>query len=66
MISYDVNEKLQPVLLIQKKLHDSIGQALEAGELRLMFWVKKHQPAIIAFQKGAAFKSFNNTSDFAT
>ena len=60
------HEKLQPVLLIQKTLRDSIGQALEAGELRLMFWVKKHQPAIITFQEDAAFKSFNNTSDFAT
>jgi len=60
------HEKLQPVLLIQKKLRESIGHALAAGELRLMFWVKTHQPEIISFQDDAAFKNFNNTSDFAT
>ncbi len=60
------NHKLQPVLLIQQKLCDSINQALDAGELRLMHWVKTHQPEIIPFQNNAAFKSFNNTHDFST
>jgi len=59
-------QKLQPVLLIQKKLHGSIGKALAADERRLMFWVKQHQPEIVPFQDEAAFKSFNNTSDFTT
>ncbi len=58
--------KLQPVMLIHKKLCESINHALDAGELRLMFWVKKHQPEIIPFQDDAAFKSFNNSRDFAT
>jgi len=60
------DKKLQPVLLIQKKLRNSIAQTLEADELRLMFWVKSHQPEVISFQDKTAFKSFNNTRDFAT
>ncbi len=58
------NNKLQPVMLLHKKLHGSITHALDDGELRLMFWVKSHQPEIIVFQDDTAFKSFNNTDDF--
>jgi len=59
------NNKLQPVMLMQKKLQTSIKQSLENNERRLMFWVKSQQPEIISFQDEAAFKSFNQRHDFA-
>jgi len=58
--------KLQPIMLIHKKLQGSIKRALDENERRLMFWVKSQQPEIIRFQGETAFKSFNNTHDFDT
>ncbi len=58
------NSRLQPVMLIHRSLQDSIGESLEKNELRLMHWVKSHQPQVIRFQNNKAFKSFNNKDDF--
>ncbi len=62
----ETNNKLQPVMLIRKTLHDSVSRSLDEGELRLMFWVKSHQPEIITFSDSRAFKSFNKLNDFET
>jgi len=58
--------KLQPVMLLHKTVHDSIDRSLHEGQLRLMFWVRSHQPEIITFKDETAFKNFNNTNDFDT
>jgi molybdopterin-guanine dinucleotide biosynthesis protein A len=57
--------KLQPVMLIHKNLHNSIRQSLEEEERRLMFWVRSQHPVIISFPVEAAFKNFNHSDDFA-
>jgi molybdenum cofactor guanylyltransferase len=60
------DNKLQPVMLINKTLHNSISQSLDKGELRLMSWVKSQHPEIVPFPDESAFKSFNYTDDFET
>jgi molybdopterin-guanine dinucleotide biosynthesis protein A len=60
----ETKNKLQPVMLIHKTLHDSISRSLDNNELRLMFWAKAHQPEIITFSDSRPFKSFNHTDDF--
>lgn len=61
----EANNKLQPVMLIHKTLHNSLSHSLENNELRLMFWVKSQRPEIIKFPDATAFKSFNHRDDFA-
>jgi molybdopterin-guanine dinucleotide biosynthesis protein A len=60
------DNKLQPVMLMHKKLHESISRSLKQGQLRLMQWARSQQPEIIPFQETTAFKSFNNKMDFET
>ncbi len=56
--------KLQPVMLIHKKLHNSITSSLDSEQLRLMFWVRSQQPEVVLFADESAFKSFNQADDF--
>lgn len=58
------NGKLQLVLLIHRSLHDSLEHDLSNGQLRLMQWVKSHQPEIVSFDDESSFKNFNNHNDF--
>ena len=55
--------KMQLVLLMHKKLQASIQRSLDNNQLRLMRWVKSHQPAIIHFNDDRAFRNFNNRDD---
>lgn len=57
------DNKMQLVFLMHKKLLTSIQQSLESEQLRLMQWVKSHQPAVIKFADDSAFKNFNNRDD---
>lgn len=56
--------KLQPVMLIHKNLHNSITSSLDKEQLRLMFWARSQQPEVVPFPDESAFKSFNQTDDF--
>jgi molybdopterin-guanine dinucleotide biosynthesis protein A len=58
-----LNEKLQLVFLMHKELQASIQQSLDNNQLRLLQWVKSHQPAIISFTDYGAFRNFNNRDD---
>ncbi len=60
------DKKFQLVMLLHKKLHDSIKRSLSEGQLRLMRWAKSQQPEIIVFQDDKVFKNFNNHEDFYT
>ena len=56
------NSKMQLVFLLHTRLQASIQQSLDNNQLRLMQWVKSHQPAIINFSDDA-FKNFNHRDD---
>lgn len=57
------NHKMQLVFLMHKKLQTSIRQSLGNNQLRLMQWIKSHQPVIISFTEDNAFKNFNCRDD---
>lgn len=58
------NGKPQLVLLLHRSLHDSLQHSLNEGKLRLMQWVKSHQPEIVTFEDETVFRNFNTPDDF--
>ncbi len=60
----EINNRLQLLLLLNKKLYTSIMHTLENKQLRLMQWVKSQTPQIIHFPQNAALKNFNTKNDF--
>lgn len=60
----ETNDRLQLVLLINKKLQPSLAQSLQNNQLRLMQWVKSQQPLISNYSESSYFKNFNSTDDF--
>ena len=59
-----INEKLQPVFLLQRSLYTSIQSALDEGELRLMRWITSLNPGIIHFTENRIFSNFNTREKY--
>ncbi len=59
-------ERLQPVFLLQRSLHASIGSALDQGELRLMRWISALKPGIIRFPENRTFSNFNTRESLSS
>ncbi len=60
----EINQRLQLVFLMQKKLLTSITQSLNNNQLRLMQWAKSQSHEIIPISNNDAFKNFNTNNDF--
>lgn len=60
----EINQRLQLVFLMQKKLLTSITQSLNNNQLRLMQWAKSQSHEIIPISSNDAFKNFNSNNDF--
>ena len=59
----ETETKMQLAFLMHKKLLTPIQHSVNNNQLRLMQWVRSHQPAIIHFTDDEAFKNFNNRDD---
>ena len=55
--------RMQLAFLINKKISDSLQQALDLGQLRLMQWVRQQAPHTIAFSNAEAFRNLNHLAD---
>jgi len=58
-----INNKLQIVFLLHKKILPSVTLSLEKNERRLMQWVKSQQPEVVNFQDADAFLNYNTSAD---
>jgi molybdopterin-guanine dinucleotide biosynthesis protein A len=56
--------QLQPVFLMNRKLHGSITESLQKGQLKLLYWAKSQSPSILTFSRLEDFSNFNFSSDF--